>query len=53
MRTDRVQAAPSFLIDTLGTYAFPFILATFAGKLRTHRVVFFADADGNTSWVLL
>ncbi len=49
----RVQAAPGFLIDTLHTYAFPFILASFAGKSRTHRVTFFLDADGKPGWVLL
>jgi hypothetical protein len=49
----RVQAAPSFLIDTLRAYAFPYILASFAGRSQTHRVVFFVDADGNPSWVLL
>lgn len=42
----RVRSAPGFLIDTMRTYAFPFVLATFVSEAGTHRVVFFVDTKG-------
>jgi hypothetical protein len=49
----RVRSAPGFLIDTLRTYAFPFVLATFVSKTGTHRAVFFVNAAGDPTSSLL
>ncbi len=49
----RVRSAPGFLIDSLRTYAFPFVLATFESKAGSHRAVFLINANGDPTSILL